>query len=482
MRLLIQFQFGGNNARGEKYISMERPKGKCRKIVISLIISFSSLLIIYLGMSLYFINHFYFGSTINCINVSGKTVNGANEELAAKLKTYTLKLEEQGGVKEEIRGADINLRYDSHNKIQCLKHSQNPFQWFCGLFNKKEYTLPGIISYDEELLKERVNNLSCFNISNIIKPKNPSFKYTNSGYEIIKETKGTMVNKDILYNHVVSAILQGKTTINFNTINCYEHPKYTSNSKEIVATKNILNKYTSSKITYTFDERKEVLDGSTINTWLKVDDNLEIIFDEEKVKKYIATLANTYDTLGKTRDFVTSSGVTIKVSGGDYGFLIDRINEEQDLIANIKDGKTITKEPKYTQTSLYHNVNDIGKTYVEIDLTKQCLWFYKNGSLIVTGNVVTGNISSNHGTPEGIYKLEYKQRGAILRGAGYSSPVSFWMPFNDGIGIHDATWRSVFGGEIYETDGSHGCINAPYAVAETIFNNIDPGTPIICHY
>ncbi len=112
---------------------------------------------------------------------------------------------------------------------------------------------------------------------------------------------------------------------------------------------------------------------------------------------------------------------------------------------------------------------------------KQHLSFYKNGSLIVQGDVVTGNVSTKNPTPEGIYRLKYKERNATLKGEGYSAPVDFWMPFNGGIGIHNASWRNEFGGNIYMANGSHGCINAPYDLAKVIFNNIDEGTPVICY-
>ena len=98
------------------------------------------------------------------------------------------------------------------------------------------------------------------------------------------------------------------------------------------------------------------------------------------------------------------------------------------------------------------------------------------------GPIVTGNVKAGNSTPSGIYILKYKQRDTILRGADYASPVTFWMPFNGGIGIHDASWRSTFGGDIYKTNGSHGCINCPYYLAKDIFNNISLGTPIICYY
>jgi len=55
------------------------------------------------------------------------------------------------------------------------------------------------------------------------------------------------------------------------------------------------------------------------------------------------------------------------------------------------------------------------------------------------------------------------------------------MPFNGGVGLHDASWRSTFGGKIYVTGGSHGCINLPRSAAETIYNNISAGTPVLVY-
>ena len=56
------------------------------------------------------------------------------------------------------------------------------------------------------------------------------------------------------------------------------------------------------------------------------------------------------------------------------------------------------------------------------------------------------------------------------------------MPFYGGVGIHDAdSWRSVYGGTIYQYGGSHGCINTPSAQAAVIYENIDVGTPVVCY-
>jgi len=445
------------------------------------IIYFSVFLLLYLAISIYFSNHFYYGSEINGINASGKTVEEVDKEMSSKCEIYILELQERNGAKEQIKAADIGLKYNAKDKIQVLKDSQNSFTWIFSLFNPKNSEIDGIVTYDEKLLKERFDKLSFLDSKKIIEPQNASFKYSDKGYVIVNEVKGNKVNSKPLFANVVNAILKGETTVNLETKNYYINPKYTSTSSKVKNTKILLNKYIASKITYTFTGGKEVLDGSIVHNWLGVNKNLGITFDKNKMETYVEKLDDNYNTFGKEREFVTSVGATIKVSGGDYGWLVDRTGEVKDLIVAIKGGQTITKIPRYTQTALTHNVNDIGNTYVEINMTKQHLWFYKNGSLIVQGDVVSGNVSINDATPTGVYKLKYKEKNATLNGEGYSVPVNVFMPFNGGIGIHDARWRNNFGGSIYLTNGSHGCINSPPNLAKTIYDNIDANTPIICY-
>ena len=95
---------------------------------------------------------------------------------------------------------------------------------------------------------------------------------------------------------------------------------------------------------------------------------------------------------------------------------------------------------------------------------------------------VSGKISNNHGTHTGVYPIAYKQKDATLRGDNYESHVNFWMPFNMGEGLHDATWRSSFGGTIYKNSGSHGCVNLPLSAAEEIYNIVDAGWPVLVFY
>lgn len=381
---------------------------------------------------------------INTISASAKTSSGNSAE------KYTLSLYERGGIIEKINGSDINLKYDS--------------QFVDG------------ISYDENLLQECINKLGCFDNNKVIQPQNAKLVYTNNSFNIYKEIYGNKVNRNILYENIVKAIKDKDSNIDLEETKCYEDPKFVSDSPEIVNAKNTIDKYLSSKITYNFAGQTQVLDGETIKFWLNIDENYKVSLDETTVRNYVNKLANSYTSL---------LGTSIEVSGGydgnNHSWIIDSEKETQALMENIENGQTITKHPIYAQTSAAGYFSKVGNTFVEIDMTKQHLWYYKDGYLVVEGDVVTGNLSAGHSTPAGVYKFYYKQKNTVLRGEDYAAPVSFWMPFNGNIGLHDASWRSEFGGEIYKTDGSHGCVNAPYYVAKTVFDNISAGIPVICY-
>ncbi|MGL4666071.1 MAG: L,D-transpeptidase family protein, partial [Clostridium butyricum] len=321
-----------------------------------------------------------------------------------------------------------------------------------------------------------------FDKENIIEPKNPTFEYGDDGFNIVTGVKGSKIDEEVLVNKVSEAVKDGNTVIDLNELGCYVEPKYTENSPEVNEAKKSLDKIADSKITYTFGSRSEVLDGSTISKWLNVDDNMEVTVDENHARQYVESLARNYNTYSNTRDFTTSTNKKIQVSGGNYGWIINKPEETKQLIEVIKQGEKVTREPVYSQEAISREKDDVGNTYVELDMTKQHIWFYKNGALIVEGDVVTGNAANNWSTPVGTYRLNYKERNATLKGEDYESKVNYWLPFNNNIGIHDAGWRTEFGGQIYLTNGSHGCVNAPYEVAEKIFQNIEAGTPIICYY
>ena len=124
---------------------------------------------------------------------------------------------------------------------------------------------------------------------------------------------------------------------------------------------------------------------------------------------------------------------------------------------------------------------------MEISIANQRMWYYKDGKLLVDTPIVSGCVANGHATPSGgVWKINYKASPYVMKGEimangerEYETPCDYWLPFNGGIGIHDLASRTAFGGSIYKTNGSHGCINTPYENVQTIYRNITAGTPVV---
>ena len=194
------------------------------------------------------------------------------------------------------------------------------------------------------------------------------------------------------------------------------------------------------------------------------------------------SLGYKYDTFGCTRTFTTYDGRQKTIKGGDYGWAIDQTTETEWLYNAILAGTTEVRQPAYAYSGLCRDTNDIGNTYVEIDLTNQRMVFYKDGQLLVDTPVVTGCVRKGYSTPTGCFALDAMRSPAVLKGPGYASPVTYWMPFSGGVGIHDASWRSQYGGQIYITNGSHGCVNLPPSKAGELYEYVEAGMPIVCYW
>ncbi|WP_347563511.1 L,D-transpeptidase family protein [Hungatella hathewayi] len=257
------------------------------------------------------------------------------------------------------------------------------------------------------------------------------------------------------------------------------------NEKEIVdqpSQKETRPPFDGFTVTYHFGDRSEVLDGDTICGWLTDDGEETVTISREAVAEYVQNLAETYNTAYCAKKFVTTGGAVVTINRGHYGWMIDKAAETEALMTLLEAGESVDREPIYAQTAASHDGPDYGDTYVEMNLTAQHLYYYKHGKLVVESDFVSGDEAKGFSTPAGAYELTYKQRNATLKGKNYNTPVSYWLPFNGNIGMHDGYWRNEFGGDIYKKNGSHGCINLPPAIAKTIYENIEAGTPVLCYH
>lgn len=447
------------------------------------------ILAVYFGFAIFFSSHFYFHTTINGVDYSLQSVSKVEDAMTQEVGVYKLSLKEADGDVDVIDGQQIELSYKKGEELNTVLKNQNVFLWPRSLWENFDIQAPVGVEYDETKLENLLNGLDCMKEENQVAPVSAVPEYDGQKFVVKAEELGSLINVDAFKEKVAEYIGGFRNTLDMVEEDCYVKASYFSDSPEVIAACETMNAYLGASVTYTFGDATEVVDGSVISQWLTTDENMNVTYNEEGVSQYIASLAEKYDTYKKQRTFTSGSGNTVNVQGGNYGWLIDQAAEIEALKANISNKEVVTKEPVYKQTAASHGAADWGNTYVEVDLTNQYMYLFVNGSVVTSSPIVTGKPSEGSATPQGVYSIRYCKRNAVLRGPKkedgtyeWESPVAFWMPFNGAIGLHDATWQAAFGGSRYLTHGSHGCVNLPYNIAETVFNNVSAGTPVVCHY
>ena len=433
---------------------------------------------------------FFPNTVVNGIDVSQKTVDEVEALVASKMDQYILTIIGRGGIKETITGEEVGLHYVFDVSLEQYLASQDPMDWWNHRDMPTEYQIDTMIKADDDMLDERVEKLIFLDDEQIVEPKDAylSDYIEGEGYKVIPEEDGTALDKDKVRKAVKDAVHNLDSMVVLEELGVYKKAKITSDDAALNEKADKLNRCLSVNVTYQFGNSQEILDKNTIEGWISVGDDGSIVIDREQAAAYVKGLADKYDTLGKPKNLKATGGGTVTVTGGTYGWKIDQEKETETLCALIESGESQTREPVYSSSARSHGENDYGDTYVEVNLTAQHMYFYKNGEMVLESDFVSGTPTRERYTPIGAYSINYKQKDRVLRGEKrpdgsyeYETPVSYWMPFNGGIGLHDASWRGAFGGKIYLTNGSHGCLNLPVSVAGELYDIISAGDPVLVY-
>lgn len=436
----------------------------------------------YAVMAFYFRDHYYWGTTINGVDCSCMTREEALDILQADTEQHVYTIKGPEGVIETIPAQDIEIVHSMDEDLDAVAERQKGYLWFQALWNEYEYHIQEDRQYDKDKLKELIEELECFDESTRIHPQDayiseylPEIK----GYQIVEEVQGNILS-DEAKRLIEQAAAEQRYYVDLDMESLYERPERTSEDEVLNALVDKLNHYTQTVVTYRFGDETEILDGDRIHEWLTVQDD-EVVLDQNQVAAYVSGLAAAHDTYYNNKRFVTTAGIE-RTLFSRYGFLMDVERETQALLELLETGGEYSRTPLYNRKGANYSHNNIGDDYVEIDMTMQHLYLYVGGSCILESDIVSGCMSNGCTTPEGIYDVDYKTRDTVLRGPTWEDFVYFWMPFNSNIGMHDATWRDAFGGDIYLNDGSHGCINLPLESAQVIYDHVYAGMPVICYY
>ncbi len=487
---------------------------KIRYVIISWILLCAGA---YLGIAFYYMEGFSFGTWINGVYCTGKNVEEVNAELLSLTAEPGLEViypiccgEEKP---EGERGSshfvlDERMAEQDYTKgLRELLQNQRPLMWVKNLFLQKGgYELePAVILTEEgkeqfkkefladERVQAELDREACIRL----------LKDGEEGF-LLYDGKKRRLDVERALTECLEAVEKGKESIVLSSA-CYYDEEISPEEKGQEALYRELKDFIDFEIVYDMGAEQVRFDQKALADLLMLEDageeNAPLIrerdgresvpvrgedgsfcWDQEKVEAAIGKLAAAYDTYGRPREFMMTGGGSITLEKGNYGTELDKKAEVKWLSEALAKRCSETHTPAYRREAYARGENDIGDTYIEINMTKQKLWFYQAGEVEIETPIVTGNMMRRRATPEGVYFVYGKQKNRILRGPGYASHVNYWMPVKGGVGIHDALWRDEFGGEIYKKEGSHGCINLPLEAAEKLYGMIEIGVPVVMYY
>lgn len=438
---------------------------------------------VYLGMSLFYDDHLYANTYINGVPYANDTPPEADQALRERWDGYSIVIYSKNGESAVISAEEIGLSCDYAQSADTIKVQQNALLWPGEMYGINDYFIDYTVHYDEDKLRAALAEIPFLQEENMVAPQNAyigTYNQELGSFEVVSEKPGTWIDQDKVYEMVSAAIEKEDQILRLDEYGCYVLPEIMSDNEELLEELAYYNKYMQASITYQFGPEEEVVDFTVYENWIQEWGNT-IRIDEAAAEEYLSTLADRYDTYNGRMNFTTVDGYVINLPKGGFGWKMDVAAETELLINDIKAGTIDVREPLYSCEGASRD-NDIGDFYIEVDMTSQRVYIVDHGEIVLESDCVTGNMSNGCATPPGIFGLTYKTRNATLRGRDYVSYVKYWMPFNGNIGFHDASWRTLFGGDIYLTSGSHGCINLPTSFAAKLYDYLYKDCPVICYY
>lgn len=444
-----------------------------------------ALIALYLIVALYYAFHFEPRSVVNGIDVSGLSLKAAKEKLKAVADTYTLRIEGPGDAVQELEGSQIGLEIaDAAGARQALR-AQPCLTWLTAVFRDKTYQVDLATASDSAALTAYIDGLPMLDEESMEPPEDASLKVDESGaYVIVPEKIGTTLRTDEARAMIVDAVANARTEVDLTKALIL--PEIYETDANLITRRDEWNTFlTSSGLTYRVGGSEEVLDGSVIASLLE-DDGEHVDLSYAKTADLMAKWREAHDTYHCSFKFMTHSGVEVNIEPyGDYGYELNEEDTCADVMEKIKAHDRGTYDAQYYHEAPYSLSSAEGGTYIEVSVTQQHLWAYKDGEVVFDTDVVTGLPVYGSTTYYGCYAIKKKEQDVTLGQDdvpdSYNPTVKYWLPFNAGEGIHDAGWRDAFGGRIWITHGSHGCVNVPDWCMGDLFNLAEVGEAVVVY-
>lgn len=451
------------------------------------------LAVVYIAVSVFFMGHFFPNTSMGGRDISLESRESVEQMVTEDAQGY--ELEVSGfGLSFSLSSADIGLDVDSGQTVDAMLSATSPWAWPVEVFRSRDVGESLVSTFDATGMNDIVRSAVDEHNATATPPTDATIEYSEAEQRVVvkPESLGTQLDSDAVVSSVDKAVagFERKLTL---TDSVLVRPSVTSDDERLQAAADQASSMVTANMGFTLGGSEVArLDGSTITSWITVDENFNAALSDEALTAWANELATSCSTTGTERTYTRPDGKVVTVSGGDYGWSVDT----DALVAAVRDGVAAgsqeTIEVPCTQTAYaYGGVGaaDWGSRYVDIDLSEQYVRFYDNGTIIWESACISGTPDGVHDTPTGVFSLNAKQSPAKLVGYEngekiYESEVTFWMPFDGNvIGLHDATWQPDFGGSMYANGyGSHGCVNLSYSAAQSLYGIIQEGDVVISHY
>lgn len=402
-------------------------------------------------------------------DVGGLSLSQAYDLINEKAENYTLTVEINGKL-SFFTGDDLEL--------YCDRDALTAYA--AALDASKVPSDNRVIRYNETLLNSYI-----FNSVNT-PAENVSIVFNNGTklFELKAGSNGYLADMDTVAQKLDAGIQRLDRQISMQVpLEAYS-PAITESSSIAKNALEKANQYVTTEITYNFTVDDDVypitITPEKIASMVGFKSDLTPYIKDAPLKEYIQELNTQYGLTGVDGTFNATNGARTDLTVTYYAQYLDVDALYDDIVYYLEKGISGTRLPPRLKTLTPQEMPFKG-SYIEVDLTNQMLYLYKDTECILETPVVTGCVYRYMRTPTGVYSVLRRRMHVMLTGEDYETYVKYWMQFRGGYGLHDAYWRSDFGGNEYLYNGSHGCVNIPPDNAAFVYENIYEGYPVILH-
>lgn len=455
-------------------------------------------------------NKVYPGVVVWGEDVGGKSMTEVQELVTQKIKSF--KVQVTGPDQDyEATAEDLGLVFNSetmalsayskgrtgsfwNNYITRARLLGTRLDWepSQNFFRANELEIIPSYQVDDAVLSAYIEKLA-ENIN--ISAKDSEVKVESGSVKLIPAIYGREVDKEKLRSDLSLAIKEFHS-IEVDIETTKLTPKIIDESAQSVMVQ--AESVMSRPVTLTYEGKTFSPNKETVASWITFvkpsgAQNYKLVVEPARMKKYMTFLKSQLNIYPVSRKIRVKNGAeqTLMREGKD-GLLIDEIALSKQIASSLPVEPSISLAvPMYVakyKTEYEQVLVANWDKYIDIDLSSQTMTAYlKGGNPVGSWKVTTGN--RYHPTPVGTWLVHGKS--AVTRMTGgtwgvdyYDLPNVHWVTWFKGGGysIHEAYWRSTFGGMDYVWNGSHGCVNSPYNVAKFIYDWAPIGTPVIVHY